>query len=795
MLRDQLSGDEWLVTESGFDLERANVVETLFTVGNGRLGTRGTLEEGHRGELSGTYLSGVYDSYDSPVIDLVNAPDWLCLAVRVDGVRLDVQSCPVVAHERTLDLRQGLLHRRTVFEDGEGRRTRLETLRFASFRDRHLCALRVEITPENHDSLITVESGIDGRRRNLDRLPAYPAGATFHPEVKWEKWAHSKHLDEVAKAHDDDATYLEMRTINSGITIGYGAALQPSKQPLRRTIRQSYERIEEQADFAVGADETLRIDKLVTIGTSRDGTKHSGDTKAADGSVRSRCLDALAVHRREGFDRCLAESRDVWNEMWSDCDCEVIGDGDATKALRFSIYQLLIAANGEDPTVNIGAKSLSGEGYRGHVFWDTEVLMLPFFIYTQPDTARMLLRYRHHTLPAARELAQEGGMRGARFPWESADTGREECPTWTVDGAHRLWMRDEEIHVSADVAYGVLTYVTATGDTAFLLEFGAEILFETSRFWVDRVEYDPATDSYSLRKVMGPDEFHSHVNDNAFTNRMAQWALLQSARVYDDLSRDHPETLAELTSRIGLLPDEVDQWRAVAERIVDLFDPTRGLIEQFDGYFELKDVPITEWDANDMPRYPDGYHHFNCEDTMLLKQPDVVMLTHLLPDEFSAEVKRANFEFYEARTLHKSSLSPAIHAIMGVEVGDSTRALQYFFRSALVDLANNQGNTEEGIHIASAGGTWQVLVHGFGGFRIRHGTMTFNPWLPDRWQEIRFRLRWRGNAVDVSIGHSQATFTLLAAEGTTEQILMRGVPVTLTANAPSTVPLSTADRS
>ena len=211
------------------------------------------------------------------------------------------------------------------------------------------------------------------------------------------------------------------------------------------------------------------------------------------------------------------------------------------------------------------------------------------------------------------------------------------------------------------------------------------------------------------------------------------------------------------------------------------------MLEQFDGYFALKDVPITEWDHNNMPRYPQGYHHFNCEDTMLLKQPDVVMLMHVLPGEFSEQVKKANFEFYEARTLHKSSLSPAIHAIMGIEVGDSTRALQYFQRSALVDLTNNQGNTEEGVHIASAGGTWQILVIGFGGFRVVHQQMTFHPWLPPQWQQIHFRLRWRGSSVQVAIGHTEATFCLVAADGVTEQVVVRGEPVILEANQPVTV--------
>ena len=779
MLRDQLSTTEWHVDKSGFDLPRANTSETLFTVGNGRLGTRGTLEEGHRGELSGTYLSGVYDSHDAPVIDLVNAPDWLSFAVFVDGVRLDVQSCKVVEHERTLDMSQGVLWRRTVFEDGSGRQTQLESLRAASMQDLHLCLMRVEITPLNHQSPIAVESGIDGRRRNLDRLPVYAVGSMFDPEVKWEKWAFSKHLREVAKGVDDDVIYLEMRTIDSEITIGYAAAIESSQPPDAVSVRQAYEQIVQRAELTVPQGQTLAVDKFVTIFTSREVD-----------DVRGQCQESLAQHRGQGFDECLAESRAAWASLWADCDCRITGDDAATHAMRFNIYQLLIAANSEDPTVNIGAKSMTGEGYRGHVFWDTEALMLPFYIYTQPATARTLLGYRYHTLPGARELAKESGLRGARYPWESADTGREECPMWTNDGAHRFWTRDEEIHVSADVAYGILTYVDATGDVDFLLRFGAEILFETSRFWTDRVELDSATGRYSLKQVMGPDEFHSHVDDNAFTNRLAQWSLIESARVYEELKANHPEALAQITEKIGLQAAEVDQWRTVGGGIAYEIDPEHPVIEQFKGYFDRLDVPITTWDANDMPLYPEGYHHFNCEDTMLLKQPDVIMLMHMMPDDFDLETKKANFEFYEARTLHKSSLSPAIHAIMGIEVGDSTHAVGYFRRSAFVDLADNQGNTQEGVHIASAGGTWQILVCGFGGFRMKHHQLTFNPWLPAEWQQIHFRLQWRGNAVDVTIGHTEATFRLDAPDGDTETILVADRPVTLVASEPKTVDLS-----
>lgn len=750
MLR-HLNGPEWCIWETGFEIGNANVFETLFTTGNGYLGTRGTLEEGFRGERSGTYLNGVFDAHDAPVIDLVNAPDWLALSVHIHGVRLDVQSCKVVSHRRALDLRQGALWREAVFEDDQGRRTQIESLRFASFANQNLCVLRLTVTPLNHGGSVVLESVLDGCRTNLERLPAYPGAPAFPPEVKWEKWAKSLHLEPVAATAGPDDLYLEMRTIDSGIHIGYAATLVPSIPPLSNTTGRRSGRVAERQEFLLREGETLTADKFVTI-------YHSRQIPAE--RVGTSCQNELAVHHLRGFDRALADNAAAWRKKWADCDAVIEGDPELTQAARFSIYHLLIAANPNDPKVNIGAKSLSGEGYRGHVFWDTEIFLLPFYIYTQPDTARALLMYRYHTLDGARANARSNGCRGAQFAWESADTGVETTPKWTPDGRHRIWTGEEEIHVTADVAYGVLTYVAATGDTAFLARFGAEILFETSRFWLSRLEEDSATGRLVLRRVIGPDEFHEHVDNNAFTNRMTQWHLAQAAQVHDDLARHAPKALAEIADRIGLAPDEAAEWRAAAGRILIPFDPDRGLIEQFDGYFALKDVPVTEWDGHDMPCYPAGYDHFNAGETTLLKQPDVIMLMYVLPDEFSDTAKRINYAHYEPRTLHKSSLSPAVHSIMGIEVGDRARALQYFRRSALVDLVDNQGNTQDGMHIASAGGTWQALVFGFGGFRVRDGRMSFRPWLPPGWTALRFSLCWHGSRIAICIGRNEASFLL-----------------------------------
>ncbi|MFD4458767.1 glycoside hydrolase family 65 protein [Nocardia sp. NPDC058480] len=756
--------ETWSVVEDGWNPQRANYFETIFTVGNGRLGTRGSLEERHTGALTGTFIAGVYDAYDSPVIDLVNAPDWLDSEVFVDGARLDTESAQVLEHRRELDLRSGVLHRDTVFGLPDGARVRLRTQRFASTADRDLCCLRIEVSCLDRAGEVTLRTGIDANRRNLERLPTYREQTAFGYERKWDKWAKSTHLVSVAAGFDGEVGVIESRTIDSGVDLAY--AFTCSADGGRRQHRSRHDAIEVEFRFDTGAGESVRVDKMVGIATSRDYRSVN--------PPRERAVDTVA--RAGSFDTAAAANRAAWDRLWADADCEVVGNDRVTQALRFAIYHLLIAADPDDPTVSIGAKSLSGEGYRGHVFWDTEVMLLPFFLFTQPRAARALLGYRHHTLPGAREVAAENGTGGARFPWESADTGREECPQYTADGKDRFYTREEELHITADVAYAIMRYATVTGDDDYLFGEGAVILFETARFWVQRCVEEG--DALVIRTVMGPDEFHSHVDNNAFTNKLVHWHLRQAAAVYERMSRECGEQLHDLMASIGLDPGEPAQWLATADRLRAPTDPDCGVIEQFDGYFDRTDVSIVEWDDNDMPRYPVGCDPFNCETTSLLKQPDVVMLLHMLPDEYSLSTRLLNYEFYERRTMHKSSLSPSIHAIVGLQVGDSRTAERYFGRSAFVDLDDNQGNTEEGMHIASAAGTWQVATHGFGGFRAAADGVRFSPALPPSWHRLRFSVHWRGRTVRADLGRREARFELVG-EGPEVEITVWERPVTL----------------
>lgn len=747
------SADDWLVAEEGLDPAVLCARETRLTVGNGYLGTRGSLLEGRRGAWPATYIAGVFDQRDATVVDLVNAPDWLATEVLVGSQRLDVDSCLVRSHHETLDLRTGVLHRATVFSDGEGRLTRLATARFASIDNRHIVAIRVQLTPLNHDAPITITSGLDGDTCNLDRTP-FDDLSRFDPTERWRKWATSRHTRHVDAAAAGDRAYLEAATFDRDIQIGYAMEIEGPSGAAEVAAAFGHDDAKVVRRLESASNVTLTLDKFVAVATSRD--RGEGAASVAD---RSRAMAEQA--REQGFDALLERSSVLWADRWEACDCRIAGDTDATRAIRFNLYHLLIAANPDDPTVSVGAKALSGEAYKGHVFWDTEIFMLPFFIYTQPSTARTLLAYRYETLDGARANARQNGYEGAQFAWESADSGAETTPKWTPDGLHRIWTGEEEVHITADVVYAIDAYVQASGDTGFMADYGLEIAIEAARFWASRLEHDARTGRYQLTRVIGPDEFHEHVDNNYYTNVLARWTLNRAADLVETFAVESPAALEALRSEVSLDDNEPAKWRAMAAavHVPPAVSHPEGerVLAQFDGYLDLLDIPIAEWDGNDMPIFPDGYGDFNCGETTLIKQPDVVMLMYLLPDVFDAGAIRSNYQFYERRTMHRSSLSPAIHAVMGIEAGLPSKAVQYFRRSAHVDLVDNQGNTRDGIHIASAGGTWLSAVAGFGGFRVRGGEPSFDPWLPAEWSELTFRLKWRGLDLGVSVRAGEIT--------------------------------------
>ena len=737
----------WLMTVEGWVPGREPGIEAVFALVNGYLGTRAAVEEGSDASDPATFINGVFDTVTeevaqaaatpehqiiaAPTPELVVAPDWSRLRITVEGEPLDIETAELLGQRRTLDMRRGVLVREWRVRTGM-RTTRLRSLRFASLDDRHVLGQVVELTPEDWSGSVTVEAIVDGDVTNDGGV---------------------RHLVDHQTRRVNGGLLLTTATSQKHIQLCFATAA---------TLRESEgsEVTSEDAStstalvqrwrFDATEDRTSTLRRLVTVFTSRDTTDPAG-------RVAQRLEEAV----RAGVPALLEQSARAWAGRWASADVEIDGDEETQRKARFAIYHLIGCANPDDEYASPGARALTGERYKGHVFWDTEIFVLPFFVYTHPPTARSLLMYRYHTLPAARERARDLGYRGALYAWESTDTGVDVTPPFVVNSAGErleILTGEQEHHISADVAYAIWQYWDATQDEELLLEAGAEMLIELARFWASRVER--AEDGrYHIRRVIGPDEFHEHADDNAYTNRMAQWVLRRALEVIEWLRAHYPDRWRELSARIGFEEAEPATWEEVAEGLVDNLDPETKLFEQHRGYFDLEQIDLQSFE----PRSKSmdallGWSRLT--QSQIIKQADVVMLLFLLGDKYPREVHEANFRFYEPRTTHDSSLSPSFHALAAARLGDLETAKRYFERAANLDLDFSHGVTAAGgVHIAALGGMWHALVFGFGGMRIEDEKPRFEPRVPEDWHALRFPVLWRGLRLRVAATDNTADVT------------------------------------
>jgi kojibiose phosphorylase len=488
--------------------------------------------------------------------------------------------------------------------------------------------------------------------------------------------------------------------------------------------------------------ETVRLDRVAAVYRSSD----ADDPIGAARTHAQRAIDDLEA--------TIAQHREAWLARWRASDVRIEGDTDAQRVLRFAIYHLTSAANPEDDRVSIGARGLSGLAYKGHVFWDTDIFMLPFFTLTYPEAARALVMYRYHTLPGARAKAARFGYRGALYAWESADNGEEVTPPFVVapDGqVIRILTGEQEQHISADVAFAVWKYWQATGDEGFLVSAGAEILIETARFWASRAVREDDR-RYHIRGVIGPDEYHEAVDDDAYTNGLAKWNLEVAEEVTRLLEERCPAEWRGLSRRVALEREEPQRWLRVAADLYTGFDEHTGLFEQFQGYFGLEEIELAAFQPRTAP-IDVLLGRERVSRSKIIKQPDVVMMIHLFWDRFPPEVRTVNFEYYEPRCAHGSSLSPAIHALVAARLGKIELAERYFRQAAQIDLANNMGNAAGGIHAATMGGLWQAAVIGFADLHFGQRGPDTRPCLPPGWRSLSTQIRWRGQWHELSVRH------------------------------------------
>ncbi|MBK8979328.1 MAG: glycoside hydrolase family 65 protein [Planctomycetes bacterium] len=780
--------DEWRLVETSYDPRRMAQFETLFSTANGFLGIRGACEEGEPAHQNATLLNGFHETwpivYGETAYGFATTGQTICdivdakrMHLYVDDEPFSLRHASLVEYERALDMRTGILSRELVWELASGTLVSIRSRRLVSLEHRHVAAVDYEVTVLNANVPVVVISEV-----------VYDPGTGAAGDPHDPRSRDVKERPLVAERHygRDRRIVLGHRTRRSdmGVACGVDHVVQaPDNARLALEVEPDRGRIVVSLDARQG--EPLRVTKLIAYHWSR-----SSPTAELCERVE-RTLDRVVP---SGFDALCASQRRLLDAFWKRSDVQLRsanGDGDPHLAMRnveavqqilrlnlFHIHQATARAEG----VGVPAKGLTGTGYEGHYFWDTEIYVLPFLTYTTPRIAKNLLKQRYRQLDLARERATQVNQTGALFPWRTI-SGEEASAYYAAGTA--------QYHINADVAYALRKYVAATGDVQYLHDEGAEILVETARLWRDLGFFsEQRGGAFCITGVTGPDEYNTVVNNNTFTNLMARENLLYAADTVTEMAARFPDKHAALVHRTGLAPGEVEGWREAATRMCLPYDDAAGIHLQDDDFRELK-----PWDFENTPpeKYPLllHFHPLVIYRHQVIKQADVVLAMFLLGDAFTREQKRRNFDYYDPLTTGDSSLSVCIQSIVAREVGRQEKAEAYLRYAALMDYADVARNVKDGCHIASMGGTWMALVYGIAGFRDDGGRFCFTPRLPGDLTSMRFRLTLRGALLEVHLQQGLATYALL--EGGAIAFCHEGAPVELTTAQRIELPITHAD--
>ncbi|MFI7245366.1 glycoside hydrolase family 65 protein [Streptomyces qinglanensis] len=747
----------WSLRESTLDVDRLPQSESLFALSNGHIGWRGNLDEGEPHGLPGTYLNGVHELRPLPYAEggygypeagqtVINVTNGKVMRLLVDDEPFDVRYGKLRSHERVLDLRTGLLRRVCEWSSPAGCTVRVTSTRLVSFSQRAVAAVSYEVEPLDSDVRVVVQSELVANEQLPQKSGEDPRVATA--------------LEDVLQPEEDFASDMRLRLVHcterSGLRVGAAADHLVHGPESTRTSSESGENV---ARLTVTAElrpgEPLRVEKLVAYGWS--GVRSLP-------AVRDQVDAALAGAGSKGWQGLVDEQQAYLDSFWARADVEVDGDAEIQQAVRFALFHVLQAGARAEKRA-IPSKGLTGSGYDGHSFWDSEQFVLPVLTYTSPDSVAEALRWRQETLPAARDRARQLGLRGAAFPWRTID-GSECSAYWPAGTA--------AFHVNADIADAVTRYVAATGDVEFERETAVEILVETARLWHSLGHHDHHG-TFHFDGVTGPDEYSAVADDNLYTNLMAQQNLREAADVV--------ERYTEQAAALGVDDEEAAAWRDAAEAVALPFNETLGVHEQSAGFtgHQMWDFASTGPD-----QYPLMLHfpYFDLYRKQVIKQADLALALYKRGDAFDAEQKARNFDYYEQMTVRDSSLSACCQAVMAAEVGHLRLAYDYVGEAALMDLADLESNTRDGLHIASLAGAWIALVAGFGGMRLRHGMLDFSPLLPEQLSRLAFTVQVRGRRLRVEIRSRTAVYTLL--EGEPLELCHCGGEFTLSAGEPQT---------
>ncbi|AJS60999.1 glycoside hydrolase family 65 protein [Paenibacillus sp. IHBB 10380] len=758
-MKQYLKLDPWNIIEEGFDPHNHEISESVFSIGNGYMGQRANFEEDYSGStLQGSYMAGVYypdktrvgwwkNGYPEYFAKVLNCTNWIGIHVNIEGQPLDLATCNVKDFIRVLNMREGTLSRSFIAELPDGKEVKVEAIRFISVSHREIGAIRYALTPLNFSGQISFTPYLDGDIKNKD---------SNYDEKFW--------MEVFKEAGVDDAVLtIKTKKLDFHVTSVMSYTLSKNGQPLTVTPEsvQQEKYVAHHLVMDVQEQEQIVLYKYVANVTSRDHGL---------GQLISTARALLQEAMQLGFEELLQEQISSWDSKWRESDIVIEGDIAAQQAIRFNIYQLNQTYNGEDDRLNIGPKGFTGEKYGGSTYWDTEAYCLPFYLSTaDASIARNLLVYRYKHLEKAKENAKKLGFsKGALYPMVTMNG--EEC--------HNEWeITFEEIHRNGAIAYAIYNYVNYTGDTAYLGQYGLEVLTEISRFWEERVNYVPAKDQYMILGVTGPNEYENNVNNNWYTNHMAAWTMEYTLEVLTHLQQNEPLIYKELMDKMQLKEEETSKWQDIIAKMYYPYDTELNVFLQQDGFLDKDLTPVSELDPSNLP-LNQKWSWDRILRSCYIKQADVLQGIFTLRDRFDLDTVKRNFDFYEPLTVHESSLSPCVHSILACELGYKEKAYEMYMRTSRLDLDNYNNDTEDGCHTTSMAGTWMSVVHGFGGLRIKDGQLHLSPFNPGYWKSFSFKVMFRTSRLKVTV--SEHDVTVSNETDTQVQVNVHGSEYTVT---------------
>lgn len=745
-MKNYISTDAWSIIENGFHPEHNKITESLCSLGNGRFGQRANFEEHFSGEtLQGNYVAGIYypdktrvgwwkNGYPEYFAKVLNAANWTGIDVEIDGEKLDMATASIHEFRRELNMKEGWLQRTASVTLANGKKVAVKSTRFLSLADDETAVIQYSVTMLDADAKIWLEPYIDGDVKNQD---------ANYDEKFWEPVAHES-------ADGFASLTLGTKKTNFHVSMAMQVFLAAkSAQQTESKVDEKYVSAVFEADVEAG--ETITLYKFVGVVSCLNYEKH--DVTEAGKQAAKRAFE-------NGFETMLAKQAEAWAAKWENNDIVIEGDDAAQQGIRFNIFQLNQTYTGEDEKLNIGPKGFTGEKYGGSTYWDTEAYCIPFYLATAPQkVSRNLLVYRYRHLEKAIENAQKLGFGGGAALYPMVTMNGEEC--------HNEWeITFEEIHRNGAIAFAIYNYVRYTGDAAYLGQYGLEVLIAISRFWAQRISFSEEKKQYVMLGVTGPNEYENNVNNNWYTSYLACWCMEYTSGVAAFLKDDDSKAYRKIVDKTGFDErTELQLWAKIWGNMYLGEDKDRDIFLQQDGFLDKEQML-----ADDLPDSERPIHQKWSWDRILrspfIKQADVLQGIYLFEEKFNEETIRKNYDYYEPRTVHESSLSPCVHAILAAKLRDDKQAYEFYLRTARLDLDDYNNDTEEGLHITSMAGTWMSVVEGFGGMRVKEGELHFNPILPVKWASYTFKISFREALLAVTVRKGEVQISKLSGPET-----------------------------